>query len=256
MKSPNRSILFPLALSAVVGLAACGSDDASSDATPTTTPDVTDEAPADSEDEVSAEEPSAQDAGEQGAENEVDDDHDDDKDHDDEDHDDDDHEDHDDEDHDEDHDHDEGSGELGAHEHGTAEMTVAWIDDEIAIDLISPTFNVFGFEYEPTSDDDLAIEAEQTEALTSPGVVVVNDEAGCTLTDPVATEVERDGSHSEITVSWLFECDNGDEISDVDASGLFDAFPNFEDVDVEWISDSEQSSAELSPSETSFTLQQ
>ena len=146
------------------------------------------------------------------------------------------------------------SGGLGAHEHGTAELSVAWIDGEVAIDLVSPTFNVFGFEYEPTSDEDLAIEADRTEALTADGVIAINDEAGCVLADPVATEVERDGTHSEITVSWLFVCDDPDEIDQVDVRGLFVEFPNFEDVDAQWISDSEQSAAELSPSTTILSL--
>jgi hypothetical protein len=42
----------------------------------------------------------------------------------------------------------------------------------------------------------------------------------------------------------------------VDAAGLFAEFPNFEDVDVQWVSESEQSAAELSPSATSFMLLQ
>ena len=122
--------------------------------------------------------------------------------HDDEDHDEDHDDDHDDD--DDDHDHDEGSSGLGAHEHGTAEMSVASIGADVAIDLISPTFNVFGFEYEPSTDEDIAIEADRTEALTAPGVVSINDGAGCALSDPVGTEIERDGSHAEITVSWSF----------------------------------------------------
>ncbi|MDG1266592.1 MAG: DUF2796 domain-containing protein [Ilumatobacter sp.] len=155
---------------------------------------------------------------------------------------------------DDDHADDEGSSGLGAHEHGTAEMTVAWIGGDVAVDLISPTFNVFGFEYEPTSDEDLAIQADRTAVLTSPNMIVIDDEAACALADPVGTEVERDGSHSEITVAWLFECENPNGISQIDASGLFDEFPNFEDIDVEWISESEQSSAELTPTETGVTL--
>lgn len=157
----------------------------------------------------------------------------------------------DDQDHD---DHDGASGGLGAHEHGAAELSVAWIDAEVSIDLISPTFNVFGFEYEPTSDEDLAIEADRTEALTAAGIITVNDEAGCTLVDPVETEVEREGSHSEISVSWLYSCANPDAIESVDASGLFEEFPNLEDVDAQWVSDADQSSAELSPSSTTLTL--
>ena len=180
-----------------------------------------------------------------------DEDHDDHGDEDHDDHGDEDHDDHGDEDHD---DHDHESGGLGAHEHGTAELSVAWIDAEVSIELVSPTFNVFGFEYEPTTEEDLAIEADRTATLTTPDVIAINDEAGCSLTEPAETEVERDGSHSEITVSWVYDCENADEIAEVDASGLFAEFANFEDVDAQWVSESEQSSAELTPSAATLSL--
>jgi hypothetical protein len=239
MMSLKNSVLIPLAVGALVVVSsACGGDEEAAAAdVPTTAPDVTLDAVGEPADE----------ADEQGG----DDDHADDEEHDE--HDDDEHDDEHDE-HDE-HD-DEGSSGLGAHEHGTAEMTIAWFDDEVAIDLISPTFNVFGFEYEPVSDEDLAIEADRLTALTASGVIALNNEAGCSLAGPVATEVDRDGSHSEITVSWVFECENADDVSQVDAAGLFAEFPNFEDVDVQWVSESEQSAAELSPSATSFMLLQ
>ena len=94
------------------------------------------------------------------------------------------------------------------------------------------------------------------EALTASGLISINDEAGCTLSDPVGTEIEREGSHAEITVSSSFVCDDPDEVTEVDVSELFSEFPAFEDIDVQWISESEQSSAELSPSATILTLRQ
>lgn len=162
--------------------------------------------------------------------------------------------DHDDDHDDDDHDDEEGAG-LGAHEHGTAEMSIAWIDSEVVIDLISPNFNVFGFEYEPESDEDVAIEEDRTAAITADGVVKINDEAGCSLEGPASTDIEREGSHSEVTVSWVFVCDNPDEISELDASELFAEFPNFEDIDAQWITATEQSASELSPSSPTLTLQ-
>jgi hypothetical protein len=242
MMSLKNSVLIPLAVGALVVVSsACGGDEEAAAAdVPTTAPDVTLDAVGEPADE----------ADEQGGDDDHADDEEHDEEHDDE-HDDDEHDEHDDDEHD-----DEGSSGLGAHEHGTAEMTIAWFDDEVAIDLISPTFNVFGFEYEPVSDEDLAIEADRLTALTASGVIALNNEAGCSLAGPVATEVDRDGSHSEITVSWVFECENADDVSQVDAAGLFAEFPNFEDVDVQWVSESEQSAAELSPSATSFMLLQ
>ena len=104
------------------------------------------------------------------------------------------------------------------------------------------------------SDDDLAIEVDRTEALTASGVISINDAAGCSLSGPVETEIERDGSHSEITASWLFVCDDPDDIDEVDLTQLFTGFPSFEDIDAQWISESEQSSAELSPSAPTLSL--
>ena len=223
--SPRRSLALPLMLAAAIGLSACGagSDSAADDASATTAsviPETT----------AAASEVAPVDDGE---------DHDD--------------EDHGDEDGDHD-DHDDESGSLGAHEHGTADLSVAWIDAEVAINLISPTFNVFGFEYVPTTDEDLAFETDRTEALSAAGVITINDEAGCMLADPVETTVERDGSHSEITVSWRFVCDDPDRVEELDASQLFAEFPNFEDIDAQWISESDQSAAELSPSATTLSL--
>jgi hypothetical protein len=268
MMSLKNSVLIPLAVGALVVVSsACGGDEEAAAAdVPTTAPDVTLDAvgePADEADEQGGDDDHADDEehDEHDDEEHDDEEHDehDDVEHDE--HDDDEHDEHDDDEHDDEHDEhdehdDEGSSGLGAHEHGTAEMTIAWFDDEVAIDLISPTFNVFGFEYEPVSDEDLAIEADRLTALTASGVIALNNEAGCSLAGPVATEVDRDGSHSEITVSWVFECENADDVSQVDAAGLFAEFPNFEDVDVQWVSESEQSAAELSPSATSFMLLQ
>ncbi|MGI9615679.1 MAG: ZrgA family zinc uptake protein [Acidimicrobiales bacterium] len=182
------------------------------------------------------------------------------EDHDDEDHDDEDGEDHDGEDHDgEDHDgedHDDGATSgLDAHEHGVAELTVAWSEGDMIIDLISPAFNIFGFEREPVTDDELAIAADRTAALSAPGILVINPEAGCSLVDEVVTEFEVEGSHAELSASWMFVCDSPDEIRQLDAAALFGEFPNLEDIDAQWASASGQSAAELSPSETIFALE-
>ena len=256
------------ALALALVLAGCGSDDETSGTTAAAVasteaeqPDATD--PADDEDPAGEEDHDDEDHDDEdpaGEEDHDDEDHDD-EDHDDEDpageedHDDEDHadEDHDDEDHD---DHDgEGSGGLGAHEHGSAELSVAWVGSDVVIDLISPTQNVFGFEYEPETEEDLAIEAERTEALTASGIVGISEGADCELTEPATADVEREGSHAEVTVSWAFSCANPDEISEVDLGPLFAEFPGFVDIDAEWVSETSQSSAELSPQESTLRLE-
>ncbi len=159
-------------------------------------------------------------------------------------------EDHDDEDHD-----DESTSGLGAHEHGVAELAVAWSEGEMVIDLISPTQNIFGFEYEAVTDEDLALAADRTEALSQPGIIAINAEAGCVLTDDAIIELEYEGSHAELTASWLLSCENPDEIAQLDTAALFAEFPNLEDIDAQWASATGQSAAELSPSATVLALE-
>jgi len=159
-------------------------------------------------------------------------------------------------DHDGDGDHaDESASGLGAHEHGAADLTVAWSEGDMVVDLITPTQNIFGFEYEPTTDEDIALVAERIDALSEPGIVAINAEAGCELAGAVSTEVEYEGSHAELTASWLFSCAQPDQIKQLDAAGLFAEFPSFEDIDAQWASATGQSSAELSPSAPTLALE-
>lgn len=231
MRRVPRVVALVFALAAVVAASGCASDEQASSAT--STPTVVADEDHDDEDH--------------------DDDEYDDEDHDDEDHDD---EDHDDEEHDNEHDedHDDEAAGLGAHEHGVAELTVAWSGGDMVVDLITPTFNIFGFEYEASTDEDIAVVAERTAALSAPGIISVNVEADCSLDGEVVTELEYEGSHAELTASWVFVCGDPDEIEQLETAPLFAAFANLEDIDAQWASDSGQSAAELSPSATSLRL--
>ena len=66
----------------------------------------------------------------------------------------------------EDHEHDEDQKrEHGAHEHGVAELFIAWSGGEMAIDLRTPAYNVVGFEYVPTTDAEIALLEESIAVL-------------------------------------------------------------------------------------------
>ena len=155
----------------------------------------------------------------------------------------DDDEDHDDEDHE-----DEGAAGLGAHEHGAGDLFVAWSGNAVAIDLISPANNLFGFEYEAETDEDIAIVDDALNYLSGSAAFAFNDEAGCSPDDDANISTEAEGTHSEVTASWEFTCENPESLTELDATGLFEQFPRFEDIDAQWASDSGQSAAELSAS--------
>ena len=115
------------------------------------------------------------------------------------------------------------------------------------VDLVSPSDNVFGFEYEPTTDEDVTFAADQIALLTSADLLAFNEEAGCAVTD-VQTAQEFDGSHAEVTASWTFLCENADSVTQLDLSAVFEAFPGFVEIDAAWASEETQSAAELTPS--------
>ncbi|MDX1414433.1 MAG: DUF2796 domain-containing protein [Candidatus Promineifilaceae bacterium] len=175
---------------------------------------------------------------------------------------DDDHEETHDEDHDGDHEHEEQGEaeehrEHGAHEHGAAIMTIAWSGNELAIDLETPAYNVVGFEYAPTSAEEIALLDESVAALEVGDLLQLSPEAECTVSSAVVkTDLkeaahEEDGgaaeTHSDIDIAYAVQCQNPDDLESLDANGLFVRFPNFEVLQVQWISDTQQSASELTP---------
>jgi len=126
----------------------------------------------------------------------------------------------------------------------------------VVVDFVSPAFNIYGFEYEPGTDEEKSFAAEQNATLASPDLLALNDEAGCNLVDDVEPEFVVEGSHAEITTSWLFACTSPEDIQALDMTALFDAFPELLDVDAQWVSPSAQSAAELSPSSSVLRFQE
>lgn len=154
--------------------------------------------------------------------------------------------------------------EHSAHEHGVAELTVAWSGEEMAIDLQTPAYNVVGFEDVPTTDAEKVLLAESVAALEAGDLLQPNPEAECLLVSAhVHTglseeahvdeedEEDEDGhdtdSHSDIDVSYNLTCGQPDMIATLDASALFAHFSNFENIQVQWVSDTQQSATTLTP---------
>ena len=212
--------------------------------------------------------------------------------------------------------------ELGAHEHGAAELMIAWSGSDVAIDLETPAYNILGFEYAPTSDEEKALLEEAVAALETGKLLQLSPDAGCTVVSAnVQTSFSEEGhdeeghheeshdsdekdhhddeghheeghdsdeeghheeghesdeeghhdeeghdsdeeghheeghgeeghgeeTHSDVGVSYNLECQAPENIESLDASNLFAQFPNFEDIQVQWISDTQQSAADLTP---------
>jgi len=162
--------------------------------------------------------------------------------------------------------------EHGAHEHGAATLTVAWSGNEMEIELNTPAFNLFGFEYEPSTDEDIQLVEEAVQALESGDLLIINDEAACHLSDSDITtgwdqegehadaehdetEHEEEGeTHSDVQATFTLMCDSPEEIRSLDLSPLFNRFPNLEALEAQVVSDTSQSAAELTVESSLLSL--
>ncbi|MCP5098889.1 MAG: DUF2796 domain-containing protein [Chloroflexi bacterium] len=180
---------------------------------------------------------------------------------------------HDEDNHDDEHESDEAFRDHDAHEHGAAELMIAWSGNELAIDLQTPAYNVLGFEYAPASDAEKALLEERVEILEAGTLLQFSPDANCTLiAASVETELdeehedthedkeaeheehEDDEVHSDIAASYNVQCEQPDKLESLDVSKLFSQFPNFEDLRAQWISDTAQSAKALTADDPVLTL--
>ncbi|MCP4358349.1 MAG: DUF2796 domain-containing protein [Chloroflexi bacterium] len=156
--------------------------------------------------------------------------------------------------------------EHEAHEHGAAELMIAWSGNDLAVDLETPTYNVLGFEYAPTIEAEQTLLAESVAALETGEILQFSPDANCTLTSAtVETELaeeiheedaheegetgheDEEETHSDIDVAYNIQCEHPDKLESLDLSKLFAQFPNFEDLRAQWVSDATQSAKTLTP---------
>lgn len=193
------------------------------------------------------------------------------------------------------HDHDhEKVGHIGAHVHGEAQLNVVLEDKELTIALETPAMNVMGFEYEPKTEEDLEKSHDALHALKDAEWLVING-GKCELHDAdvdwqyaeaVHAHFHKDKEHGEHKHEEHkheehkheehehshagHQHEEGETHSDVDAKfdfdcqssaveaisvNLFDAFPGFEKLNVQWIVGDKQGAQTLTASSRVLKLQ-
>ena len=165
----------------------------------------------------------------------------------------------------EEHDHDHGAehGSLGAHEHGVGRLDVVLEGKTLEFEFDSPAMNIVGFEHEATSAEDKAKLAKAREFLLKPNSLFsIADAANCSATsvkvesplfgdkDDDHEEHAKDGAadhheHSEIHGTYKFVCDAPAILKKLDLSQIFKTFPDTKKLQVQLISPSGQSGAEV-----------
>jgi len=176
--------------------------------------------------------------------------------------------------------------DLDSHEHGSAALNVAIDNSSVIIELDTPWNNLVGFEHAPSTEEQHALVDNSMATLNQPDQMFTFNGASCEATETVVESTlamedehhddhdddhkdadghdehddhdhdDHDGegeTHSEVLVSYAFNCDNIGQLTSIDVN-LLEIWSGFEDLDVQLIGPGGQTAVELSPEQTQLDV--
>ena len=141
----------------------------------------------------------------------------------------------------------------GAHAHGLARLDLAMDGGAVLIGLESPAANIVGFEHAPASaGEHAALEAAMATLKDGGRLFRLPADAGCRLVEAVvetpltagAGEGAHASDHADIEAEYRFECAEPGRLVEMQL-GLFEAFPETQRLQVQFVGPSGQGAAEL-----------
>lgn len=91
-----------------------------------------------------------------------------------------------------------GHREMGAHVHGVSKLEMAIEGTTVEMNLESPGMDIVGFEYEPSTDADIAASEEAiAQLMRADELFAFNDAAGCAPVDAMAELHIHDGEEHD-----------------------------------------------------------
>ena len=163
-------------------------------------------------------------------------------------------------------------GSLDAHVHGEAELNIVFESRELLMELESPSFNLVGFEHEPTSLDQHKLVENIIESLKDfRRIASISPEADCKLIDAsISTTMKGLGErrkehhedehqhsakeiHSEFSATYSLRCDKPENLKSIQLE-IFSTFELMEEIAVQMIIQGKQGFAELNPDNPNLKL--
>lgn len=141
----------------------------------------------------------------------------------------------------------------GAHTHGLARLDLAVEGGALLIGLESPAANIVGFEHAPANARERAALDAALATLKDGGRLFrLPADAGCRLVEAVvetplaakAGEAAHASDHADIEAEYRFECAEPGRLVQM-RLGLFDAFPQTQRLQVQFVGPRGQGAAEL-----------
>lgn len=159
------------------------------------------------------------------------------------------------------------------HVHGAALLNVVLDQQQLAIELESPAFNIVGFEHKPSSaEQEQAIHTAEATLQDAMRLFALPSDAGCqlakvdvewSLADDHDEEHEQpstkqkdehaEDTHSEFHVQYAFQCTAPDRVDGIDVL-LFQHFPNMQEIEAQVIGPNGQTALELTPNASRINL--
>jgi hypothetical protein len=151
-----------------------------------------------------------------------------------------------------------------SHQHGHAEMQLAFSDNQVEILLMSPAGNMLGFEHHPRTPEQHQTANNITNWLKETPLVNTQ-ESTCTLQEgtvqhELADDRDHDAhshddqnQHADITVTQVLNCPGLDTSASL-TTPLTTRFPGLEHLDIAWAGPDGQGAIRLNHEDNSFRL--
>jgi hypothetical protein len=140
-----------------------------------------------------------------------------------------------------------------AHVHGKASLDLVMQGKDLELSLSTPLANIVGFEYKPQTNADKDKLNKAKAVLRAGEWVKLSSAAQCQLKE---VEVDEDfhDAHADLDVELTFQCQKPELLSTLDL-GLFSAFPNLKNLDVQVAMPNKQFGSKLKANQTKLVLQ-
>lgn len=161
--------------------------------------------------------------------------------------------------------------QLDKHVHGLSELTVAFEQQTLEIELFSPAVNLMGFEHIATTETDIAAVKKTISELSDHEAIFSFSGGDCVLVNHLVdvSAILKEGhvesihegkphqhhNHNEVSTSYRYHCKNASSLSAITVK-VFDLFNGINQIETTWLSETAQGSVLLSPTNKVINLRQ
>ena len=145
------------------------------------------------------------------------------------------------------------------HVHGAMELNIAMAGNALEVQFTSPALDLLGFEHLPTTDQQQEQITQLRSTLTQPIALFSLQAASCQINDSHLSSALFDNAeaqlpHNDVQAHYRLHCTSLDNLTHLDVSQWFKAFPKTEKISAQLILPTQQLGASLTAKEPRLEL--